>query len=127
MYIALKGFSGTVVSAYKNQVIEIKDKKVAKDLLEAGYIEEYSEKQQSTNEMKKEVADLKKQVETLESEKKELTDKNTNLEDEVKTLKETLEKSVPFNDSNPDNSTPVNSTDINDKTVNNSNSDSKDK
>lgn len=39
MYRAKVGFSG-LISMKKNEVKEIKDKKIAKDLLKAGYIEE---------------------------------------------------------------------------------------
>lgn len=39
MYKAKIGFSG-IISMKKGEVKEIKDKKIAKDLLNAGYIEE---------------------------------------------------------------------------------------
>lgn len=52
MFIVKKGFSGKV-SGNKNQILEIKDKELAKDLLKAGYIEEYSEKNQTNTELKK--------------------------------------------------------------------------
>lgn len=39
MYRAKVGFSG-LISMRKNEVKEIKDKKIVKDLLKAGYIEE---------------------------------------------------------------------------------------
>ena len=39
MYKALVSFSG-LISMAKNEVREIKDKEIIKDLLEAGYIEE---------------------------------------------------------------------------------------
>ena len=39
MYRALVGFTG-LITMKKNEVREIKDKKIVKDLLKAGYIEE---------------------------------------------------------------------------------------
>ena len=39
MYRAKIGFSG-LISMKKNEIREIKDKKIVKDLLKAGYIEE---------------------------------------------------------------------------------------
>ena len=39
MYRALVGFSG-LITMRKNEVKQIKDKKLVKDLLKAGYIEE---------------------------------------------------------------------------------------
>ena len=67
MYIVKKGFSGKV-SGNKNQVLDIKDKKIIKDLMNAGYIEEYSEKNQSNTELKKENESLKKTIQNLEEE-----------------------------------------------------------
>ena len=40
MYRALESFSG-LISMYQNEVREIEDKEIIKDLLAAGYIEEY--------------------------------------------------------------------------------------
>lgn len=51
MYIALKSFSGKI-SASKGAKLEINDKYIAKDLLNAGYIEEI-------NETKKDITDKK--------------------------------------------------------------------
>ena len=67
MFIVKKGFSGKV-SGNKNQVLDIKDKELVKDLLKAGYIEEYSEKNQSNAELKKENENLKKTIQSLETE-----------------------------------------------------------
>ena len=39
MYRAIRGFSG-LITMKKNEVKEIKDKELVKDLLKAGYIEE---------------------------------------------------------------------------------------
>ena len=46
MFTVLKSFSGKV-SGSKGHVIELKDKAIISDLLKAGYIEEYSEKNRS--------------------------------------------------------------------------------
>lgn len=43
MYKAKIGFSG-LISMRKNEIKEIKDKKIVKDLLKAGYIEEIKTK-----------------------------------------------------------------------------------
>ena len=63
MYKALRSFVGTI-SAGKSQIIDIKDKAVAEDLLKAGYIEEY--KQEKTKEVEK----SKEEVEVTEEKKK---------------------------------------------------------
>ena len=54
MFTLLKSFSGKV-SGSKGHVIELKDKAIISDLLKAGYIEEYSEKNRSQAELKKEI------------------------------------------------------------------------
>jgi len=71
MYIVIKGFSGQV-SGRKDEIIELKDKAVIKELLRAGYIAEYSSKNQSNSELKKEIDALKKTIASLETEKEEL-------------------------------------------------------
>lgn len=43
MYKALRSFAG-VVTMYAGETKDIKDKEIAKDLIEAGYIEEYPAK-----------------------------------------------------------------------------------
>lgn len=48
MYKVLVSFSG-IISAYKGQIIEIDDKLIAKDLLEAGYIKPVSDKPSKEN------------------------------------------------------------------------------
>ena len=57
MYIAKIGFSGAITMK-KNEVREIKDKKLIKDLIDAGYIEEY--KSSTPKELQKENETLKK-------------------------------------------------------------------
>lgn len=89
MYIAIKGFSGAI-SMRKNETREIKDKKLIKDLIDAGYIEEY--KTSSSKELQKEITDLKK----------ELEDANATIEElnkQIEELKSTMEKS---NKENPE-------------------------
>lgn len=90
MFIVRKGFTGKV-SGNINQVLDIKDKEIAKDLLRAGYIEEYSEKNQSNTELKKENESLKKTIQDLETE-------IANLKEELKeatSSEEELEKETP--------------------------------
>ena len=67
MFTVLKSFSGKV-SGSKGHVIELKDKAIISDLLKAGYIEEYSEKNRSQAELKKENESLKKEMEKLQTE-----------------------------------------------------------
>lgn len=84
MFIVRKGFTGKV-SGNINQVLDIKDKEIAKDLLRAGYIEEYSEKNQSNAELKKENESLKKTIQDLETE-------IANLKEELKEATSSEEK-----------------------------------
>lgn len=97
MFIVTKGFSG-LVSGTKGQVITLKDKSVIKELLRAGYIEEYSTKNQNASELKKENDSLKNTIETLEKEigdlKGQLEEANKkNLEAETKPLESPTNKS----------------------------------
>ena len=71
MFTVLKSFSGKV-SGSKGHVIELKDKAIISDLLKAGYIEEYTEKNKNQAELKKENESLKKELEKLQTEIEEL-------------------------------------------------------
>ena len=71
MFTVLKSFSGKV-SGSKGHVIELKDKAIISDLLKAGYIEEYSEKNKNQAELKKENESLKKELEKQKEEIEEL-------------------------------------------------------
>lgn len=51
MFRALVSFSG-IISMFKDEVIEIKDKKIAKDLLDAGYITAVDKSQKNNKEVK---------------------------------------------------------------------------
>lgn len=77
MYIVRQNFSG-IVAGSEGQVIDIKDKAIANDLLNAGYIEVYNEKNKNTSELKKENESLKKE--------------KANLELEIENLKKSLEE-----------------------------------
>lgn len=94
MFIVRKGFTGKV-SGNINQVLDIKDKEIAKDLLRAGYIEEYSEKNQSNAELKKENESLKKTIQDLETEianlKEELKEETSSEEELEETPEDTGE------------------------------------
>ena len=74
MFTVLKSFSGKV-SGSKGHVIELKDKAIISDLLKAGYIEEYTEKNKNQAELKKENESLKKELEKLQTEIEELKTK----------------------------------------------------
>ena len=71
MFKVIKGFGGQV-SARKDEVIDLKDKKLVNELLEAGYIVETNEKAQTNTEIKKENEKLKKELEKLQTENKNL-------------------------------------------------------
>jgi len=67
MYKALKSFSG-LVNMTKNEIKEIKDEAIAKDLLQAGYIEKIKEEPKKIKEEIKE--DIEKVVDKVEKEVK---------------------------------------------------------
>lgn len=79
MFIVLKSFTNGTITASKNKVIEIKDKKVSDTLLKAGVIAPYSKKEQTNAEKDKEIVNLNKTIadmqiiiDTLTAEKEEL-------------------------------------------------------
>lgn len=79
MFIVLKSFTNGTITASKNKVIEIKDKKVSDTLLKAGVIAPYSKKEQTNAEKDKEIVNLNKTIadmqiiiDTLTAEKAEL-------------------------------------------------------
>lgn len=100
MFIVRKGFTGKV-SGNINQILDIKDKEIAKDLLRAGYIEEYSEKNQSNAELKKENESLKKTIQDLET--------------EIATIKEEL-KEATSSEEEPEEETPEDTVEDKNKT-----------
>lgn len=79
MFKALKSFCGTI-SMKKNEIKDIDDKELIKDLLNAGYIEEIKE------EVKKIDTKIKDKVETLEEEVK------NEVKEEVKKVKTSKKK-----------------------------------
>lgn len=94
MYRVIKGFGGQI-SGRKDEIIDLKDKKLINQLLEVGYIVEENTKNQSNTELKKEIEKLTNEVNTLKKEKEdleiklseiELTNKpdNDQTEDEIK-------------------------------------------
>ena len=82
MYRALVSFSG-VISMAQNEVREITDKNLIKDLKKAGYIEEV--KSTSSSELKKENETLKAELETLKASDNEKTDEENKNSDNEKT------------------------------------------
>lgn len=85
MYIVEKGFSG-IISAHKGQVIEIKDNKIVKDLINAGYIKEYKDNMQNNEELLKDNSSLKKEIEDLKIQIENLNNENSNLKEEKEKL-----------------------------------------
>ena len=83
MYLVLKGFANNTISASKGKTIEIKDKKLASSLLEAGYIATYSEKEISNKEAKETITKLQSQLVEKDVEIQSLKDKITELEAEL--------------------------------------------
>lgn len=90
MFIVLKSFTNGTITASRNKVIEIKDKKISDTLLRAGVIAPYSKKEQTSAEKDKEIVNLNKTIvdmqiiiDTLTAEKEELEakleEKNSNL------------------------------------------------
>ena len=77
MYIAKVGFSGAIIMK-KNEVREIKDKKLINDLIKAGYIEEY--KSFTPKELQKENETLKKALDDATATIEELNKKIEELE-----------------------------------------------
>ena len=80
MYRAKVSFSGAIIMK-KNEVREIKDKKIVKDLVDAGYIEEY--KSASPKELEKENETLKKELQEANDVIEELKNKIAELETPV--------------------------------------------
>lgn len=108
MYIAKKNFSG-VITAHKGQTIDIKNKSVATDLLNADYIEEYSKKNQNVNELSKTNKSLVKQVEELTKTKEELTNENNALKEQlsnINSVDDSDKKTNVIEDPNNDNKDP---------------------
>lgn len=60
MYKALKSFSG-LVNMTKNEIKEIKDEVIAKDLLKAGYIEKVKEEPKKIKEEIKKITEVPKE------------------------------------------------------------------
>lgn len=80
MYLVKKSFANNKISATKGRTIDIKDKSLASTLLNAGYIENYSEKELKSKELKKEIETLNKEIEQKDSEIETLKLKISELE-----------------------------------------------
>ena len=122
MFIVLKSFTNGTITASKNKVIEIKDKKVSENLLKAGVIAPYSKKEQTNAEKDKEIVNLNKTIadmqtiiDTLTAEKAELEAK---LEEKTSDLASTSSENDGDDTDNADNSS--------NQTENNDNLDNKD-
>lgn len=83
MFLVKKGFANRDISASKGKVIDIKDKKLASSLLEAGFISKYSEKDMSNNEMTKKIKELEEEVSSKDNEIQFLNDRIAQLEEEL--------------------------------------------
>lgn len=83
MFLVKKGFANRDISATKGKVIDIKDKKLASSLLEAGFISKYSEKDMSNNEMTKKIKELEEEVSSKDNEIQSLNDRIAQLEEEL--------------------------------------------
>lgn len=88
MYKVIKGFTSEKISASKGKIIDIKDKKLVNNLLDAGIIEPISNKEISSAEKDKEISFLKSEVTRLEQENSVLI---TEKEELQATLNELLE------------------------------------
>lgn len=83
MYKVIKGFTSEQISASKGKVIDIKDKKVANNLISAGVIEPISNKEISSAEKDKEIASLQAEVIRLEQENSVLVAQNEELQESL--------------------------------------------
>lgn len=71
MYIVKKNFSG-IVNGVEGQIIELNDKYLIDDLVHAGYIETYSNKNENTNDTKKVRETSKKKIVNITEENNKL-------------------------------------------------------
>lgn len=90
-YLVLTSFVTINLSAQKGKVIEIHDKKLANSLLADGLIEKYSAKNQSNDELVKQVEDLEKQLNEKDIIIASLNDKIQDLEQEKALILENSE------------------------------------
>lgn len=88
MYKVLASFCGKI-NGQKDQIINISDSAVVKDLKQAGYIEEYKEK--SDKELKASVKALEEENAKQKEELDKLMEEKKKLEDEVTSLKNAKE------------------------------------
>lgn len=82
MFKVIQSFSG-LVSGTIGEIITLKDKEIIKDLLNAGYIEEYNEKNQNNTELKKGLEKLKKENQELKEQIESHSVINLKTEDEA--------------------------------------------
>ena len=92
MYKVIKGFTSEKVSASKGKIIDIKDKKIANNLINAGVIESFSGKELSSLEKDKEIEFLKSEVVRLEEENSSLKNEKEQLESTLNELFENSQK-----------------------------------
>lgn len=98
MYRVVKGFTSQNISASKGKIIDIKDKKIINNLLDAGVIEPFSNKEVSAAEKDKEITFLKGEVSRLEQEKSALIVEKENLQAQINTLENTQENEPEANE-----------------------------
>lgn len=92
MYKVIKGFTSEKISASKGKIIDIKDKKIAKNLINAGLVETISNKEISNSQKDKDIKQLKSEVEKLEQERKVLIDENIQLKKSIELLNSSIDK-----------------------------------
>lgn len=100
MYKVIKGFTSEKISASKGKVIDIKDKKLVNNLIDAGVIEPFSNKELSSVEKDNEITFLKSEVTRLEQEKNVLIQEKEKLQE---ALNEQLENTTEKEKENDDN------------------------
>ena len=101
MYRVLASFCGNV-NGQKDQLINISDPDLAKDLKKAGYIEEYKEK--TDKELKASVKALEEENAKQKEELDKLIEEKKQLEDEITSLKSTVQNDDSESGLSDDNS-----------------------
>lgn len=103
MYKVLASFCGKI-NGQKDQVINISDPDLVKDLTNAGYIEEYKER--TDKELKTSVKKLEEENAKQKEELDKLIEEKKQLEDEVSTLKSAMKNDNSESELSDDNSSP---------------------
>lgn len=103
MFIVLKSFTNGIITASKNKVIKVKDKKISDTLLKAGVIAPYSKEEQTSAEKDKKIVNLNKTIADMQAIIDTLTVENTDLK--AKLEEKTSDLAPDSSDGEEDNET----------------------